>query len=157
MRAITKRERILAICLLALGVAFAYQRVIGPQPPVVDPGGPGKPPSDAVVLFDGRDLSQWTNAKGAAAGWRVNDGYMEVVKNTGAIRTKRGFGDCQLHVEWATPSPGIGSGQDRGNSGVFLMDIYEVQVLDSYNNKTYADGSAAAIVASPLVFPLWEM
>jgi len=119
-----------------------------PMPPVVDPGPAGPPapvPADAVVLFDGRDLAAWTNAKGAPAGWLVRDGYMEAVKGTGSIRTARTFGDCQLHVEWASPAPGVGAGQDRGNSGVFLMDMYEVQVLDSYDNKTYADGSAAAI------------
>jgi hypothetical protein len=78
---------------------------------------------------------------------------MEVVKDTGAIRTKRGFGDCQLHVEWATPSPAVGSDQDRGNGGVFLMDTYEVQVLDSYDSRTYADGMAGAIYGQypPLV------
>ena len=126
------------------------------MPPVVDPGPAGPPapvPSDAVVLFDGKDLSGWTNDKGAPAAWQVRDGYMEVVKKTGAIRTKQGFGSCQLHVEWATPSPAVGSDQDRGNSGVFLMDTYEVQVLDSYDNKTYADGSAGAIYGQypPLV------
>ncbi len=127
-----------------------------PMPPVVDPGPPSSPspvPSDAIVLFDGRNLSQWTTAKGAPAQWAVRDGYMEVVKGAGAIRTARAFGDCQLHVEWATPSPAKGSGQDRGNSGVFLMDLYEVQVLDSYDSKTYADGMAGAIYGQypPLV------
>jgi hypothetical protein len=119
-----------------------------PMPPVVDPGPAGPPaavPADAVVLFDGRDLSGWTTAKGAPARWLVKDGYMEVVKGAGSIQTVRGFGDCQLHVEWATPSPAVGSGQDRGNSGVFLMNTYEVQVLDSYQSKTYADGMAAAL------------
>lgn len=127
-----------------------------PMPPVVDPGPAGPPasvPSDAVVLFGGKDLSNWTNAKGEPAGWTVRDGYMEVKKDTGAIKTKAAFGDCQLHVEWASPASGEGAGQDRGNSGVYLMDLYEVQVLDSYNNKTYADGSAAAIYGQypPLV------
>jgi len=119
-----------------------------PMPPVVDPGPAGPPaavPADAVVLFDGKDLSGWTTAKGAPARWLVKDGYMEVVKGAGSIQTVRGFGDCQLHVEWATPSPAVGSGQDRGNSGVFLMNTYEVQVLDSYQSKTYADGMAAAL------------
>src|SRR5512144_1928852 len=81
-----------------------------PMPPVVDPGPAGPPapvPSDAVVLFDGKDLSGWTNEKGAPAGWQVRDGYMEVVKKTGAIRTKQAFGSCQLHVEWAAPSPPV--------------------------------------------------
>jgi hypothetical protein len=127
-----------------------------PMPPVVDPGpaGPVAPvPADAVVLFDGKDLSAWTAVKGGPAAWQVRDGYMEVVKGTGAIRTRQGFGSCQLHVEWASPSPAVGEGQDRGNSGVFLMDTYEVQVLDSYNSKTYADGMASAIYGQypPLV------
>jgi hypothetical protein len=119
-----------------------------PMPPVVDPGpaGPSAPvPADAVVLFDGKDLSGWTTAKGAPAKWLVKDGYMEAVKGAGSIQTVRGFGDCQLHVEWATPAPAVGSGQNRGNSGVFLMNTYEVQVLDSYQSKTYADGMAAAL------------
>jgi hypothetical protein len=119
-----------------------------PMPPVVDPGPAGPPfpvPSDAVVLFNGKDLAGWTTAKGAPAKWLVTDGYMQAVKGAGSIQTERRFGDCQLHVEWATPSPAIGAGQDRGNSGVFLMNIYEVQVLDSYQSKTYADGMAAAL------------
>jgi hypothetical protein len=127
-----------------------------PLPPVVDPGPAGPPapvPGDAVVLFSGKDLSEWTTAKGAEPGWLVRDGYMEVVKKAGEIRTKRAFGDCQLHVEWASPSPAVGTGQDRGNSGVFLMGVYEVQVLDSYDSKTYADGTASAIYGQypPLV------
>ncbi|MEN6311397.1 MAG: DUF1080 domain-containing protein [Acidobacteriota bacterium] len=127
-----------------------------PMAPVVDPGPAGPPapaPADAVVLFDGRDLSGWTDAKGQPARWKVENGYMEVVPKTGSIRTVRGFGDCQLHVEWMAPSPAKGEGQDRGNSGVFLMDLYEVQVLDCYGNKTYADGQTAAIYGQypPLV------
>jgi 3-keto-disaccharide hydrolase len=127
-----------------------------PLPSVVDPGPAGPPvpaPSDAVVLFDGKDLSLWEDGKGGPAGWKVGNGYMEVVAKTGSIRTKRGFGDCQLHIEWATPSAVSGEGQERGNSGVFLMDTYEVQVLDSYDNRTYADGQAAAIYGQypPLV------
>jgi 3-keto-disaccharide hydrolase len=119
-----------------------------PLPPVVDPGAAGPPeaaPSDAIVLFDGKDLSQWQDGQGAPAKWKVEGGYMEVVPKAGPARTKKGFGDCQLHVEWATPSVVSGEGQERGNSGVFLMDTYEVQVLDSYGNRTYADGQAAAI------------
>ena len=127
-----------------------------PMPRVVDPGPAGPPnpiPADAIVLFGGSDLSAWTTTKGAPPRWQVRDGYMEVVKGSGGIRTVRGFGDCQLHVEWASPAAAVGSGQDRGNSGVFLMDMYEVQVLDSYNSKTYADGMAAAIYGQfpPLV------
>jgi hypothetical protein len=127
-----------------------------PMPPVVDPGPAGPPapvPADAVVLFNGKDLSAWTTSKGAEPTWRVQDGYMEVVKGSGGIRTTQAFGDCQLHVEWASPAAAVGSGQNRGNSGVFLMDTYEVQVLDSYESKTYADGMAAAIYGQfpPLV------
>ncbi len=126
------------------------------MPPVVDPGPAGPPapvPADAVVLFGGKDLAGWTSAKSAPAGWKVQDGYTEAVKGSGGIRTTQAFGDCQLHVEWATPSPAVGRDQDRGNSGVFLMDLYEVQILDSYQNKTYADGMAGAIYGQfpPLV------
>jgi Domain of Unknown Function (DUF1080) len=130
-----------------------------PVAPVVDPGTastpsqPGRPPSDAVVLFDGKDLSQWRAEKGGTAGWKVEKGYMEVVKGAGAIQTAQPFGSCQLHLEWATPTPAVGESQERGNSGVFLMGMYEVQVLDSYENRTYADGQAAAIYGQypPLV------
>ncbi|HEX6537415.1 MAG TPA: DUF1080 domain-containing protein [Gemmatimonadaceae bacterium] len=128
-----------------------------PQPVVVVPapaGAPVPPPSDAVVLFDGHDLSAWEGADsaGTPAGWTVRDGYMEVAGKQG-IQTRRGFGDVQLHVEWATPTPGEGEGQERGNSGVYLMKTYEVQVLDSYHNVTYPDGQAGAIFGQypPLV------
>jgi len=131
-----------------------------PQPPVVSPATastqdqPGKPPSDAVVLFDGKDLSQWVSMDGSPTKWITRDGYMECVKGSGYIRTLQDFGDCQLHVEWATPVPPEGQGQGRGNSGVFLgFTRYEVQVLDSYHNVTYADGSAGSIYGQypPLV------
>jgi hypothetical protein len=119
-----------------------------PLPTVLDPGPAGPPvvaPPGAVVLFDGKDLSQWADEKGNAARWKVEKGYMEVAAGTGSIQTKQGFGDCQLHVEWASPAVVKGEGQERGNSGVFLMNLYEVQVLDGYDNKTYADGITAAI------------
>jgi len=118
-----------------------------PRPEVVSPGEkPGEAPSDAIILFDGKDLSEWVSAKGGgAAKWKVENGYMEAVKKSGSVRTRRGFGDCQLHIEWATPSEVKGTGQGRGNSGVYLMGKYEVQVLDSYDNITYADGQAGAI------------
>lgn len=130
-----------------------------PVPPVIDPGTSstqetaGKPPSDAILLFDGKDLSQWTHKDGSPAKWKVADGYFEVVPKTGYIYTQQAFGDCQLHVEFAEPSPPVGKGQDRGNSGVFLMGLYEIQVLDSVNNRTYADGQAAAVYGQypPLV------
>jgi hypothetical protein len=100
----------------------------------------GTAPSDAVVLFDGTGLSEWTSADGGAAKWIFTEDYMEAVKGSGPVKSKNKFGSCQLHVEFATPSKVTGSSQGRGNSGVFLMDNYEVQVLDSYGNKTYPDG-----------------
>ncbi|MCP4094385.1 MAG: DUF1080 domain-containing protein [Planctomycetes bacterium] len=116
-----------------------------PQPPKVKaPSKYGGAPSDALVLFDGTDLSQWRNGKGEAAQWTVADGTM-TVNATGSIRTKEVFGDCQLHVEWATPEAASGNSQGMGNSGVFLMDLYEIQVLDSHDNVSYADGSAGSI------------
>ncbi len=122
-----------------------------PKPPVVTPD----PPSDAVVLFDGRSLADWQSADsaGGPAKWLVKDGYMEVVAGTGNIMTRRAFGSVQLHIEWRAPLPATGEGQERGNSGVFLMSHYEIQVLDSYHNETYADGQAAAIYGQtpPLV------
>ena len=123
-----------------------------PQPRVVDPGGPGRAPSDAVVLFDGKDLSKWKSAKGGTAAWKVENGYFEVVKGTGGIETVEAYGDGQLHIEWMAPSPAVGEGQDRGNSGVFF-GMYEVQVLDSHNSKTYPDGQAGALYGQhpPLV------
>ncbi len=127
-----------------------------PRPEVITPGpatGPVAPPSDAIVLFDGTDLSKWQSVNGGEARWKVEDGYLETVAGSGFIQTKQAFGDVQLHVEWAAPVPAEGSGQGRGNSGVFLMGRYEVQVLDSYQNDTYPDGQAAAVYgqAPPLV------
>lgn len=133
-----------------------------PHPKVVTPGPQcGSAPSDAIVLFDGKDLSQWTahhsditRAGGAGAPeWKLENGYFEAVPKTGDIATKESFGDIQLHVEWASPAKVEGNSQARGNSGVLLMGRYEVQVLDSYNNPTYADGQAGAIYGQwpPLV------
>ncbi len=132
-----------------------------PAPTVVTPGlsstdeKVGTAPSDAVVLFDGTDLSKWVSKDdGTPTKWIMRDGYMECVKGSGYVRTLQNFGDCQLHVEWATPNPPHGEGQGRGNSGVFFgLDRYEVQVLDSYEARTYSDGSAGAIYGQypPLV------
>ena len=124
-----------------------------PMAPVVTPGEAncddkvGTAPSDAIVLFDGNDLSKWESAKkpGQPAPWKMGEGYFETVKDAGFIRTKQKFGSCQLHIEFATPEKVMGSSQGRGNSGVFLMDMYEVQVLDNYNNKTYTDGQCGAL------------
>ncbi|MEZ4698638.1 MAG: DUF1080 domain-containing protein [Rhodothermales bacterium] len=135
-----------------------------PQPTIVDTGwgpmSPTPPPADAIVLFgEGVDgLSAWeANPEDMdehrPAEWTVGDGFFSVKPGTGGIRTKAGFGDVQLHVEWATPNPPRGEGQDNGNSGVFLMGQYEVQVLNSYGNKTYPDGQASALYGQypPLV------
>ncbi len=130
-----------------------------PMAVVVTPGTastdaqPGRPPSDAIVLFDGKDLSQWVGRHGEPAPWDVGNGYFSTAPGKGDIHTKQSFGDCQLHVEWATPNPPHGKDQDRGNSGIYLMSLYELQVLDSYNSTTYADGQAGAIYAQfpPLV------
>jgi hypothetical protein len=131
-------------------------------PPVVTPGSaPGAPPSDAIVLFDGKDLSKWESEKdGSPAAWTVADGAMTVKPGAGGIRTKQPFGSVQLHIEWATPAEVKGDGQNRGNSGIFLQSNtaaggwgYEVQVLDSYQNPTYWHGSAGSIYKqhAPLV------
>lgn len=122
-----------------------------PRPEVVTPGQTAADaPSDAIVLFDGSNLDEWIMEKdGSPADWIVKDGYMEVPPNDktvgGYIQTKREFGDVQLHIEFATPSEVSGNSQGRGNSGVFLLGGYEIQVLDSYENKSYADGQASAL------------
>jgi hypothetical protein len=119
-----------------------------PRPPVVEPAEAGialKPPKDAIVLFDGTSLDAWKSAWGGPVKWRVVDGTLETVPGAGMIETKGTYGDIQLHVEWAAPVPAVGTGQDRGNSGVFLMGDFEIQVLDSFNADTYADGQAGAI------------
>jgi hypothetical protein len=134
--------------------------VKSPPPPIIAPGTagtqevPGTAPSDAVVLFDGTDLSNWTSTKeGEETKWIVANGAMSPTKDSGMIRSKAEFGSCQLHVEFATPATPEGEGQGRGNSGVFLMGRYEIQVLDSYDNFTYFDGQCASLYgrAKPLV------
>ena len=132
-----------------------------PQPKLVTPGTfsspeqPGQPPSDAIVLFNGTDLSKWEadQGEGVPTKWIAKNGAMECVPGSGYIRTREKFGDCQLHVEWAAPTKIEGESQGRGNSGVFLMGQVEIQVLDNYNNPTYADGFAGSVygVNPPLV------
>ncbi len=127
-----------------------------PQPRIVTPAPAATPaaaPSDAVILFDGHNLEGWTALQGGAAAWKVADGHMEVVPGAGNIRTRTTFGDCQLHIEFAEPAVIKGESQGRGNSGVFLMGLYEIQVLDGYENPTYADGITGAIYGQfpPLV------
>ncbi|WP_303638273.1 3-keto-disaccharide hydrolase [Stenotrophomonas tuberculopleuritidis] len=114
----------------------------------------GKPPSDAIVLFDGKDVSAWESEQGGRVPWTVADGAMTVVPGSKGIRTRQRFCDVQLHVEWRTPTDTQGfDGQNRGNSGIFLQERYELQVLDSYHNPTYANGQAGSLYkqAMPLV------
>ena len=136
-----------------------------PRPAVITPGElstydkPGTPPSDAIVLFDGTSLKDWCHVSKEdpsqllEAQWQVRDGYFEVTSGSGNLQTIDSFGSCQLHIEWQAPAKVRGDSQGRGNSGVFFMDAFEVQVLDSYNNRTYADGQAGALYGqySPLV------
>ena len=134
-----------------------------PHPEHIQPANtPGGPPSDAVVLFDGGDLSRWVQrGKGADAGklvdarWKVGDGWFEVAPETGDLLSREKFGDCQIHVEWSSPTEIHANSQARGNSGVLIMSRYEIQVLDAWQNPTYADGQAGAIYGQwpPLVNP----
>ena len=117
-----------------------------PQPTVVTPAAEvGGPPSDAIVLFDGTDMSMWRSGKGKEAKWKIVDNAMESVPKSGFVHSKEEFGDCQIHLEFASPKNVKGSSQGRGNSGVYLMGAFEVQVLDSFENPTYADGSAGSV------------
>ncbi|XHS77791.1 DUF1080 domain-containing protein [Burkholderiaceae bacterium UC74_6] len=135
------------------GQAFHVHDPARPQPPIVKPAAtPGAPPSDAVVLFGGRDLSRWGQRSSAAedaplidAKWPVREGWFEVGAGTGDLYSRERFGDVQVHVEWASPAVVKGNSQGRGNSGLFLMGLYEVQILDVFDNRTYADGNAGAL------------
>jgi len=143
-----------ATLLMAVTAAYAAMEltkydvhdVARPTPDSVRPADrPGDPPSDAIILFDGKDTSPWVADKGGPCTWKIEDGYMEVTPKSGSIHTAREFGNCQLHIEWRTPDEVKGSSQGRGNGGVFFMGRYELQILDSWENPTYADGQAAAI------------
>jgi hypothetical protein len=121
-----------------------------PQPKIVTPGDHQSnaflsAPSDAIVLFDGKDLSAWESAKGGDAKWKVEDGLFTVVKGTGDIQTKQKFDNFQLHIEWRIPEGITGKSQARGNSGVFLQGMYDIQVLDCYNNETYVNGQTGSV------------
>jgi len=138
-------------CFFLLGTALFAQgdpkdtEVWKPVPPVVTPGINQAPPSDAIVLFDGKSLDGWVSEKGGRAGWKIQKGVLTVQPGSGSIATARAFADCQLHLEWRSPAVVSGEGQGRGNSGVYLQGRYEVQVLDSFNNPTYANGQAGSI------------
>ncbi len=118
-----------------------------PEPTIITSGVGTRPPSDALVLFDGYNLDQWERTKdGSAASWTIKEGYFQVTPGSGGIRTKEKFGSVQLHLEWKTPVDTAGLiGQQRGNSGVFLQEVYEVQILDSYQNRTYSNGQAGSV------------
>ena len=141
---------LLPISMVALSAAEE------PQPPVVAPSAvPGAPPSDAIVLFDGKDLSKFRGKHSDQPKWKLENGVMETIPggDGNGMLSREEFGDCQVHVEWASPSVVEGESQSRGNSGVFLMGRYEIQVLDSYNNPTYPNGQCGAFYGhnAPLV------
>jgi hypothetical protein len=140
MRRLATCAAVLATTVVVAMAATEYKSgKVWPRPVVVTPGDNNAPPSDAIVLFDGKNLDAWVDGDQ----WAVADG-VATVKKTG-IKTKQEFGDCQLHIEWASPAEVKGEGQGRGNSGIFFMDRYELQVLDSYENETYYDGQAGSI------------
>jgi hypothetical protein len=124
-----------------------------PVPAIITPGTGTSAPSDAIVLFDGKNLDQWEDKDGGPAGWIVENGIVTVKPGAGIIKTKQLFSDCQLHIEWRSPTVVVGESQGRGNSGIFLQSLYELQVLDSYNNVTYSNGQAGSIYkqSMPLV------
>ncbi len=126
------------------------------KPKKITPGtNPGEAPSDAIVLFNGKDMGEWESARdGSTPKWEVKDGAFTVAKGAGDIKTKKTFGDFQLHIEWRTPSEIVGEGQGRGNSGIFLQGLYELQVLDSYESVTYSNGQAGSIYKQEQAIPL---
>ena len=141
----------LTILLIVLGPYVFGQvkpeatEVWEPVPPIIDTSEPGSPPSDAIVLFDGNNLDAWSNYKGEPAQWMVADGVLTIAPGKGVIKTKQVFGDCQLHLEFRTPIEVVGEGQGRGNSGVFLQERYEVQILDNFDNVTYSNGQVGSV------------
>lgn len=146
-----KKIILLNAILLIAGSMYAQMKPestewYSPKPPKVVPAKVvGQAPSDAIVLFDGKDLSKWNAVGGGDAKWKVVNGEMIVVPGTGDVCTKEYFGDCQLHIEFKSPAPENYSGQNRGNSGIFLQSTYEVQVLDGDNNSTYVNGMVGSI------------
>jgi hypothetical protein len=148
------QKTIIVAALTACILTTASAQDKDKEPPVIQAGVAGSPPSDAIVLFDGKELSAFRAENGSAPKWNVKEGYAEV-NGTGNIFTRQEFGDVQLHIEWAAPAEAVGEGQGRGNSGVYFQGRYEIQVLDSYNNKTYFDGQAGAFYGNfpPLVNP----
>ena len=148
-------QRVLSLSLLlfTLCIASAQEEidptlteVWTPVPRVVQSGEqPKDAPSDAIVLFDGKNLDAWTYLKADSKGWELKDGVLTVQREAGDLMTKQSFGDVQLHLEFRTPAEVVSEGQGRGNSGIFLQDRYEIQILDNYQNKTYPNGQAGAV------------
>lgn len=146
-------KQLLLIAIMACSVNLVISQkmkpeeteVWTPEPSIVTPGMQGMPPSDAIVLFDGTSLDGWVDKDGNPTKWKLQDGAMVAVKGAGTIESKKKMGSAQIHIEWRTPAEVSGESQGRGNSGVFLQGIYELQVLDSYNNRTYSNGQAASI------------
>jgi len=153
MKTIIKSFFSISLLLITAIVAQIYGQGIDPKltevwepvPAVITPGTGTEPSSDAIVLFNGDNLNEWMNKDGDAAEWTVKGDAVTVKRGKGVIKTKRTFGDIQLHIEWRTPAKVKGDGQGRGNSGIFLMERYELQVLDSYDNITYPNGQAGGI------------
>ncbi len=152
------KKSILYLSLIGTGLsvtAFAQEKPVNPPaltevwkpvPKLITPGASASAaPSDAIILFDGKDAAAFIGENGQPAKWTVSNGNLTVQKGAGTITTKEAFGDCQLHIEWKSPEVVKGEGQGRGNSGIFLMGKYELQVLDSYNNVTYSNGQAGSI------------
>src|SRR5262245_16525507 len=142
----------IVLVFMAFRLPAAEPAKTEPEPAVVEPGPIGGPPSDAIVLFDGKDMSNFRGQRSPEPKWKLENGAMETTPE-GGVFSREEFGDCQLHIEWATPSVVKGDGQGRGNSGVYLMGRYEIQVLDSYQNKTYPNGQCGAFYGhkAPLV------
>lgn len=154
-------KAILVVSVLNLAQATLFSQITDPkatevwepEPRKVTPGLNHMPPSDAIILFNGSNMDEWTDLKGNPSPWQITEGFLTVVPKKGDIKTKKVFGDCQIHIEWRSPSLVKGEGQGRGNSGIFLQEKYELQVLDSYDNRTYSNGQAASIYkqSMPLV------
>ena len=163
-------KKLIFVFLLFAGTAFVFAQQqrwnpastewYYPEPVKIIPGVNGGPPSDAIILFDGKDLSKWESSKTVERGnipepapWKIVNGELRVVPGTGGIQSKEYFGDCQLHIEFKSPPPEKHNGQNRGNSGIFLQNTYEVQVLDGDNNPTYVNGMVGSIYkqSAPLV------
>ena len=152
----------ISLILLLCACSFLQVKAQSPQdtenwsikPPIVNPGKNNTPPSDAIILYNGKDcVNKWTDTKGNNIEWKTKGKVLTVEKNKGMIVSKDNFGDMQLHIEWRSPKKVIGEGQGRGNSGIFIMGLYEVQILDSYKNETYSNGQAGSLYKqfNPLV------